>query len=108
MAKSKIRKGDTVIVITGEDKGKQGEVLNIQPSAGKILVKGVNIKRKTMKKSNDNPNGGFLETEAPVNISNVQMLCSKTGKGVRVGVDTDKEGKKIRVARKSGLDFKFD
>lgn len=108
MIKSKIRKGDTVIVICGDDKGKQGEVLMVQPVKGRILVKGVNLKKKAVKKSNDYPNGGFVESEYPVHISNVQLLCSKTGKGVRVGIDTDKDGKKIRVARKAGLDFKFD
>ncbi len=108
MIKSKIKKGDTVIVIAGDDKGKQGEVLMIQPSKSRILVKGVNLKRKAVKKSNDYPNGGFVEAEAPIHLSNVQMLCSKTGKGVRVGVEADKDGKKIRVARKAGLDFKFN
>ena len=108
MGKSKIKKGDTVIVISGDDKGTKGEVKAIQPKAFKVVVKGINLIKKTIKKSKEYPNGGFMETEAPINLSNVQLLCPKTGKGVRVGFENDKDGKKIRVARKADLDYKFE
>lgn len=108
MGKAKIKKGDTVIVISGDDKGAKGEVMAIKPSAHKIVVKGVNLIKKTIKKSKEYPNGGFMETEAPINISNVQLFCPQTGSGVRVGFEHNKDGKKIRVARKANLDYKFE
>jgi len=77
----KIRKGDTVVVITGRDKGKKGEVLSVSPKKNVVHVKGVNMIKKSMKKSKEYPQGGFIEIESPIHISNVMMFCPKSGKG---------------------------
>ena len=73
MSKVKIKKGDTVVVIAGDDKGKSGKVLQVVPEAGQVLVEGVNFVKKHMRKSEDNPQGGIVEREAPVHISNVKV-----------------------------------
>ncbi len=73
MSKAKIKKGDTVVVIAGDDKGKSGKVLQVLPESGRILVEGVNFVKKHMRKNEDNPQGGVVEMEAPVAISNVKV-----------------------------------
>jgi large subunit ribosomal protein L24 len=73
MGKVKIKKGDTVVVIAGDDKGKSGKVLQVVPETGRVLVEGVNLVKKHMRKSEDNPQGGVVEREAPVAISNVKV-----------------------------------
>ncbi|OHD56762.1 MAG: 50S ribosomal protein L24 [Spirochaetes bacterium GWF1_49_6] len=108
MAKLKVRKGDTVIVIAGSEKGKKGEIVRAMPTQNKVVVKGVNYVKKTIKKSKENPNGGFLEIEAPLHVSNVMLFCPKNGKGVRVGFTTDKNGNKKRKARAKGVDYIFE
>ena len=108
MAKLKVRKGDTVIVIAGSEKGKKGEIVRAMPTQNKVVVKGVNYVKKTIKKSKENPNGGFLEIEAPLHVSNVMLFCPKNRKGVRVGFTTDKNGNKKRKARAKGVDYIFE
>jgi large subunit ribosomal protein L24 len=73
MSKAKIKRGDTVKVIAGDDKGKSGKVLQVLPETGRILVEGVNFVKKHMQKSEDNPQGGVVEREAPIAISNVKV-----------------------------------
>ncbi len=73
MSKARIKKGDTVTVITGEDKGKSGKVLQVSPESGRILVEGVNFVKKHMRKSEENPQGGVVEKEASIHISNVKV-----------------------------------
>ncbi|WP_372797013.1 50S ribosomal protein L24 [Pontiella sp.] len=73
MSKAKIKKGDTVKVIAGDDKGKEGKVLEVAPEAGRILVEGINLVKKAMRQSEDNPQGGIVEKEAPIAISNVKV-----------------------------------
>ena len=73
MSKAKIKKGDTIVVIAGDDKGKSGKVLQVSPEAGRILVEGVNFVKKHMQKSEDNPQGGIVEREAFMAISNVKL-----------------------------------
>ncbi len=73
MAKLKIKRGDTVQVIAGADKGKSGKVLQVSPDAGRVLVEGVNLVKKHLRKSEENPQGGIVEQEAPVAISNVKV-----------------------------------
>lgn len=106
MANAKIKKGDTVVVIAGNDKGKKGEVLRVVPGKNVCYVKGVKLVKKTMKKSKENPNGSIIEVESPVHISNVMLFCSKVNRGVRVGYTVDKTGAKKRKAK--GVDFIFD
>lgn len=106
MAKMKIKKGDTVVVIAGNDKGKKGEVLRVDPDKSVCFVKGVKLVKKTMKKSKENPNGSIIEVEAPIHISNVMLFCPKNNKGVRVGYIFDKTGVKKRKAK--GVDHIFD
>lgn len=73
MSKAKIKKGDTVKVITGDDKGKEGKVLEVAPEAGRVLVEGVNLIKKAMRQNEENPQGGIVEREAPIAISNVKV-----------------------------------
>ena len=101
MATSKIKKGDTVKVITGKDKGKEGKVISV--SGGKVLVEGVNTVTKHTKASQANPKGGIVHQEAAIDASNVMLVVK--GKTTRVGFKTveDKKGtKKVRVAKATG------
>jgi large subunit ribosomal protein L24 len=100
--KLKIKKGDTVVVIAGNSKGQTGRVLQVDPSTMKVLVEGVNVRKKAVRPSQKNPNGGIVSMEMPVHYSNV-MLTDKSGKATRVRMDvtTDASGKRTvkRVAK---------
>ena len=98
--KVKIRKGDTVQVIAGKDKGKRGSIVRVNAKKDAVIVSGVNIVKKTMKRRSQQEQGGIAEIEAPLNISNVAIVCKKCGP-VRVGYKIDGD-KKIRVCRKCG------
>lgn len=100
-AKMKIKKGDQVIVTTGASKGIKGEVLRVDLANAKILVAGANM-RKKHKKPTQQAAGGIENIEAPLHISNVALVDPKDGSATRVGYKTLKDGKKVRVARKSG------
>ncbi len=102
MAMAKIKKGDTVVVLTGKDRGKSGEVTSVDPKANKIVVAGVNMAVRNRKPTQDNPQGGQDKFEAPLHISNVAIADPKSGKPTRVRIETAKDGKKTRVAVKSG------
>jgi len=97
--KIKIRKGDTVRVITGSQKGSEGQVLSIFKEKNKALVEGVNLVKKHNKPNAQNPQGGITEKEAPIDISNLSLVTSD-GKTTRVGFRTE-EGKKVRYAKKT-------
>jgi len=99
--KFKIRKGDKVVVITGKEKGKTGEVLSVLRDEARVLVQGVNIVKRHTRPSAANP-GGIIDKEAPLHISNVAHLDPKTGKPTRVGFKILDGGRKVRVARRSG------
>jgi large subunit ribosomal protein L24 len=101
MALSKIKKGDKVVVITGKDKGVKGEVLRVFANENKLLVKGVNVVKRHTRPSPVSA-GGIVSKEAPLHISNVMLLDPKEDKPTRVGVKTLKDGKKVRVAKRSG------
>ena len=96
----KLRKGDTVVVIAGKDKGKEGEILTVLPEDNKVIVQGVNIAKRHKKATSQTQQAGIIEQAMPVNASNV-MLVHK-GKPTRVGYKIKADGTKVRVAKKSG------
>ena len=98
--KFKIRKDDTVQVIAGKDKGKTGNVLRVLPAKNAVIVSGINIVKKAMRKRSQQDQGGIAEIEAPLNISNVAIVCKKCGP-TKIGYKIDGD-KKIRVCRKCG------
>ena len=100
-AKLKVKKGDTVVVITGKDKGKQGEILKVNPSENTVVVAGINVVKKHTKPS-ATAAGGIVTKEAAINVSNVALVDPKSGKPTRVGYSVDAKGVKTRVAKKSG------
>jgi large subunit ribosomal protein L24 len=102
MASAKIKKGDKVIVLAGRDKGKQGEVIAVMPSEGRALVRGVNMVRRHTKQSAQNPEGGILSKEGPINLSNLAIEDPKDGKPTRVGFRVLEDGTKTRYAKRSG------
>ena len=97
----KIRKGDTVVILSGKDKGKKGEVTRVIPKDDKVVVSGVNVHVRHRKPSQVNPQGGLERTEAPLHISNVAVADPKSGDPTRVRFEV-RDGKKVRVAAKSG------
>ncbi len=99
--KFKVKKGDEVIVIAGKDKGKKGTILKIITDERRVIVGGVNKVKRHSKPSRTGA-GGIVEKEAALHVSNVMLVDAKTGKGTRVGYKTLADGKKVRVARKSG------
>ena len=101
MAKLKIRKGDKVVVITGKDKGKTGEVLRVLPKDARLVVQGVNMVKRHTKPAMGNP-GGIVEKEATIHISNVAHIDPKSNKPTRVGYKALEDGRKVRVAKRSG------
>ena len=103
--KLKIKKGDTVVVTTGSEKGKTGEVLRVLPSEGRVVIKGIKLLTKH-KKPTQGSAGGIEKVEGSIAISNVAIKDPKTGKPSRVGYKTSKDGKKVRIAKKSGEELK--
>jgi large subunit ribosomal protein L24 len=102
MSAAKIKKGDSVVVRSGKDKGRTGTVLQVMPKDEKVLVAGVNIAARHRKPSQTNPQGGIDRREAPMHISKVGLADPKTGQATRVRFDVAKDGKKTRIAVKSG------
>ena len=101
----KIRKGDTVQVLSGNDKGKTGEVLEVIPKLQKVIVKGINIRKKHIKPRKQGEEGGIIPVECSIHSSKINVVCPKCNKATRVGVV--KEGKdKIRVCKKCGAKIK--
>ncbi len=101
MAKMNVKKGDEVIVIAGKDKGKTGKVVQVIPSQDKVVVEGVAIVKRHTKPTQKMPQGGIIEKEAAIHVSNVMPFCSTCKKGVRVA-HTIENGTKTRVCRKCG------
>jgi len=97
-----VKKGDMVVVLAGDDKGRTGEVMSVYPRDSKVLVQGVNRVFKHLKPSRQHPRGGRIQKEMPIHISNVLPLDPKTGKPTRVAFVTNADGVKERVAKKSG------
>jgi large subunit ribosomal protein L24 len=101
MPKLKIKKGDKVVVLAGKDKGKSGEVLRVMPAECRVLVQGVNMVKRHTRPAMGNP-GGIVEKEAAIHVSNVAHMDPKDRKPTRVGYRTLDDGRKVRVARRSG------
>ena len=93
-----IKKGDTVQIITGDHKGATGKILRVLPDKNKVIVQGYNMVKKHVRPSRKNPQGGRINVEKPIHISNVLVVNPKTSKGSRVRYETDKDGVKKRVA----------
>lgn len=106
MSKLYIKKGDTVYVLAGEDRGKQGRVLSVQSSKDRAIVEGVNIVTKATKPSAKHPQGGLVKMEAPIHISNLALIDPKSGKPTRVGRTVNEKGEKVRISKKSGEEIK--
>lgn len=100
--KMKIKKNDTVVVITGKDKGKTGTVKQVMPKEGRVLVVGVNRVTKHVRPSQVDPQGGRKQIEAPIHVSNVALIDPKDNKAARVAVKVGKDGVKTRVSKRTG------
>jgi len=101
MAKFHIKKGDKVVVLSGEDKGKEGTVQEMLPKAGKAIVEGINVVKKHKKPSATDPQGGIEETEAPIYLSKLMLVDPSTGEATRVGRKADENGKLVRYSKKT-------
>lgn len=99
-----LKKNDNIKVIAGKDIGKLGKVLIIDRKKGKVLIEGINMVKKTMRKTKENPNGGIKDIEAFFNISNVQLICPKCKKSTRVGIKK-LENKKVRMCKKCSAEI---
>ena len=106
MSKLHIKKNDTVVVLAGEDKGKTGKVLKVLVEKNRAIVEGVNIVSKSAKPSAKNPQGGIVKMEAPIHISNLSLIDPKSGMATRVAIKKTDDGKKVRIAKKSGEEIK--
>ena len=101
----RIKKGDTVQVLSGNDKDKQGEVLEVIPKDSKIVVKGVNVRKKHVKPRKQGQEGGIIPVECAINSSKVNIVCPKCGKATRIGYKVE-NGKKVRICKKCGAIIK--
>ncbi|WP_442904033.1 50S ribosomal protein L24 [Gordonibacter sp.] len=101
-----IKKGDKVKVLSGKDKGKEGVVLRALPQKERVVVEKVNIIKKAMRPTQQNPQGGISTVEAPIHVSNVMLVCPECKQATRVGHKRDEDGKKVRVCKKCGKDIK--
>ena len=102
--KIKLKKGDEVIVLAGKDKGKKGKIVRVIPDIRKVVVSDINKYKKHQKPGNNEP-GGIIEKDMPLHISNVAFYDSQLNKGVRVGFDINKNGKKVRINKKTGKEI---
>jgi large subunit ribosomal protein L24 len=98
---AKIKKGDTVVVLTGRDKGKSGEVIQVLPADNKALVRGINMVRRHQKQT-QTQEAGIVSKEAAIHLSNIALADPKDGKATRVGFKVQEDGAKVRVAKRSG------
>ncbi len=98
----RIVKGDRVIVISGEDRGKEGVVLKTVPSSNRVIVEGINFVKRHTKATRKTPQGGIVEKEAPVHITNLMVICGKCNAGVKTNIITLSDGRKVRGCKKCG------
>ena len=106
MAKMHVKTGDNVVIISGKDKGNQGKVVAVSPKEGKVIVEGINMVSKHTKPSAKNPQGGIVKQEASIHISNLSLIDPKSGKPTRIAMKVNEDGKKVRIAKKSGEEIK--
>jgi large subunit ribosomal protein L24 len=97
-----IRRGDKVVIIAGDEKGKTGTVVSVDFGSNRAIVEGLNMVTKHNKPTASNPNGGIVKKEAPIHVSNIAVADPKTGKATKIGRKADKAGKLVRYAKKSG------
>jgi large subunit ribosomal protein L24 len=100
----KVKKGDKVRVLSGKDRGKEGEVMRAIPSQGKVIVEGVNMVKKNQRQTRATMQGGIIDKDMPIPVSSVAVVCSTCG-ATRVGFRFDDQGRKIRVCKKCGTDL---
>ena len=101
----KIKKGDTVVVLTGKDRGKEGEVMFAFPTDGTVIVDGVNVVKKHQKPTKATMQGGIIDKDMPVDVSNVAVVSPADGKATRVGYRFSPEGQKVRICKRTGVDL---
>lgn len=101
LQKTRIRKGDTVVVIAGRDRGKSGKVLSVDRAAGRVIVEKLNIVKRHTKPNQKVKQGGILEREAPIAVSNVMFFCPVSQKPTRLGVKAQADGRRVRFSKKS-------
>jgi large subunit ribosomal protein L24 len=97
----RLRKGDNVQVITGEDKGKTGKILKVFPEKKRAIVEGINVVKRHTKPSPKNQQGGILEKESSIDISNIMLVCPKSGKPTRIGSKVLENGERVRFSKKA-------
>jgi large subunit ribosomal protein L24 len=101
---AKIRKGDKVVVLTGRDKGRSGEVLEVRPGEGRALVRGINMAKRHQRQT-ANQEGGIISKEGTIHLSNLAVADPKSGKPTRIGFKLMKDGQRIRIAKRSGVEI---
>ena len=105
MAGLKIKKGDRVRVLTGKDRGKEGEVIRAIPEKGKVIVTGVNTAKRSQKPTRATQQGGIIDKDMPVDVSNVAVISPSDGRPTRIGYRFDDQGNKVRICRRTGADI---
>lgn len=98
----RIKKNDKVIVIAGKDRGKMGKILRVYPKANRVVVEKINIIKKAKRRTQQDQQGGFVELESPIHVSNVMLVDKKTNQPTRFGISVLKDGTKVRISKKSG------
>ena len=106
MNKIHVKTGDSVVILSGKDKGKKGKILAVSPKEGKLIVEGCNIATKSIKPRRQGEAGGIVKAEAAMYSSKVQLVCPKCDKGTRIAYKTDDEGNKVRVCKHCGAEIK--
>ena len=102
-----VKKGDNVLVLTGKDKGKTGEILACDPKSNKVIVKNINMQKKNVKARSAQQAGGIIDKEGVINASNVMIICPKCDKATRVASGVNKDGKKARICKHCGAELNF-
>ena len=104
-SKMTVRKGDNVLILSGKDKGKEGKVLRVIPSADKVVVEGLNIRKRHERPTRQAPQGGVVETPAPLDRAKVMVICGSCNKPARIGTKIADSGERVRVCRKCGAEL---
>ena len=105
MAGLKLKKGDRVQVLQGKDRGKTGEITRVMPTKGKVIVDGINVAKKHQKATRATMQGGIIDKDMPIDVSNVAVISPKDGKPTKVGYKIDADGNKVRICRRTGAEL---